>query len=202
MKTNRLALVAILFPVFAFAQAPSAGDAPGAPPEPPPPPPPMHMMMHGPKHPGPDGPMPGPMPRPGMMRGGGHGLMGKWWENSELAKQLQLTDAQIKQLNQTFLDHRLKLIDYQAEMEKQDLKLQSLLDEDSPNEAQVGSQVDLVLAARSKLERENTMMNLDLRKVLSVEQWRQLKAMHGEHGPGPGGTMFFRGYGSGMQQHP
>jgi hypothetical protein len=89
-------------------------------------------------------------------------------------------------------------------MQKQDLKLQTLLDEDSPNESQVGTQVDQVLAARGKLEREFTMMNLDLRKVLSVEQWKKLKSIRGERGgfgdkiffhqefrggPGPGGPM-------------
>jgi hypothetical protein len=110
--------------------------------------------------------------------------MGKWWQDSELVKKLQLSDGQIKQLNQTFFDHRLKLIDYGAEMEKQDMKLQNLLDEDAPNENQVGTQVDQVLAARGKLEREDTMMNLDLRKVLSVEQWRQLKSIRSERGPG------------------
>src|SRR5258708_31862832 len=68
-------------------------------------------------------------------------------------------------------------------MEKEDLKLQSLLDADVPNEGQVGSQVDQVLAARGKLEREFTMMNLDLRKVLSVEQWRQLKTIREERRP-------------------
>ena len=101
----------------------------------------------------------------------------------KLAKKLQLTDTQINQLNQIFFDHRMKLIDYGAEMEKQDLKLQSLLDQDMPDTSQVGSQVDQVLAARGKLEREYTMMNLDLRKVLSVAQWRQLKSIREQHGP-------------------
>lgn len=108
--------------------------------------------------------------------------MGKWWQNSETAKKLQLTEGQINQLDQSFLDHRMKLIDYGAAMEKQDLQLQSLLDADVPDEAQINAQVDRVLAARGKLEREFTMMNLDLRKVLSVEQWRQLKSMRGDSG--------------------
>ena len=64
-------------------------------------------------------------------------------------------------------------------MEKQDLKLQTLLDADVPNEGQVEAQVDQVLGARGKLEREYTMMNLDLRKVLSLDQWRQLKSARG-----------------------
>lgn len=116
--------------------------------------------------------------------------MGKWWESSDVAKKLQLSDDQVKKLNETFYDHRLKLIDYQAEVEKQNLKLQKLLDEDSPDESQVSAQVDQELAARGHLEREFTMMNLDLRKVLSVAQWKQLKAMKEDRGPGD--VFFFR----------
>src|SRR6266550_8102942 len=111
------------------------------------------------------------------------GELGKWWQNSEIAKKLQLNDGQISQLDQIFYEHKVKLIDYGAEMEKQDLKLQTLLDADVPNDGQVEAQVDQVLAARGKLEREFTMMNLDLRKVLSLDQWRQLKSVRG---PGMG----------------
>jgi Spy/CpxP family protein refolding chaperone len=139
-----------------------------------------------------------PPPGPGAARGpktfekriivqGGMGMrgeMGKWWREPEISKKLQLSEGQIAQLDQIFYDHRVKLIDHGAEMEKQDLKLQSLLDADQPNEGEIGSQVDLVLAARGKLEREYTFMNLDLRKVLSLDQWRQLKSIRGEHGPG------------------
>lgn len=117
--------------------------------------------------------------------------MGKWWKNSDVAKKLQLNENQVTQLDQIYYDHRMKLIDYGAEMEKEDLKLQTLLDADVPNEGQISGQVDQVLTARGKLEREYTMMNLDLRKVLSVDQWRQLKSIRGEHGTG-GNIMYFQ----------
>ena len=120
-----------------------------------------------------------------------HRELGKWWQNSEVAKKLQLSGAQTTQLDQIFYDHRVKLIDYGAEMEKEDLKLQTLLDADVPNEGQIDTQVDQVLSARGKLEREFTMMNLDLRKVLSLEQWRQLKSIRGQ-GVGFGDKIFFR----------
>jgi Spy/CpxP family protein refolding chaperone len=137
----------------------------------------------------------------GISTGGGPGMgpktvmirreMGRWWKNSDIAKKLQLNENQVTQLDQTYYDHRMKLIDYGAEMEKEDLKMQTLLDADVPNEGQINSQVDQVLNARGKLEREYTMMNLDLRKVLSVEQWRQLKSIRGEHGRG-GNMMYFQ----------
>jgi Spy/CpxP family protein refolding chaperone len=137
----------------------------------------------------------------GISTGGGPGMgpktvmirreMGRWWKNSDIAKKLQLNENQVTQLDQIYYDHRMKLIDYGAEMEKEDLKMQTLLDADVPNEGQINSQVDQVLGARGKLEREYTMMNLDLRKVLSVEQWRQLKSIRGEHGMG-GNMMYFQ----------
>jgi Spy/CpxP family protein refolding chaperone len=106
--------------------------------------------------------------------------LGEWWKNSDIARKLQLTEAQRTQLDQTFLDHRMRLIDYQGEVEKQDLKLQSLLDADRPDDGQINVQIDQVLDARGKLEREFTMMSLDLRRVLSLAQWRQLRSIRSE----------------------
>jgi len=116
--------------------------------------------------------------------------MGKWWQNPDVVSKLALSDAQVTQLNQVFYNHKLKLIDYGADMEKQDLKLQTMLDADQPDEPQVNLQVDQVLSARGKLEREFTAMNLDLRKQLSLEQWRQLKTIRGGDAM-PGDHMFF-----------
>ena len=138
----------------------------------------------------------GPPPQPAPPATAGQRVvfrreLGKWWQNADIVKKLQISDTQIAQLDQVFYDHRMKLIDYGAEMEKNDLKLQSLLDADVPNEAQIDTQVDQVLDARGKLERESTMMNLDLRKVLSLAQWRQLKSIRGSAG-GFGDRIFFR----------
>lgn len=130
-----------------------------------------------------------PLPPPGPgFRTGKHVMvmrteMGKWWKDSKIAQKLQLNDTQMSQLDQIFYEHKLKLIDDGAAMEKEDLKLQNLLDADVPNEGEINAQVDRVLAARGKLEREYTFMNLDLRKVLSLDQWKQLKQVREERGP-------------------
>jgi len=128
--------------------------------------------------PGPMGMGPGPG---GMGMGPHHGPFGAWWKNSEVVKELQLTDAQVKQIEQTFLEYRLKLIDLRADVERQETKLQPLLEADQPNEQQVGSQVDAVVAARGRLEKANTMMMLAIRRVLSVEQWKKLQSIRQHH---------------------
>ncbi|MGA2987706.1 MAG: periplasmic heavy metal sensor [Terriglobia bacterium] len=109
--------------------------------------------------------------------GGEFGPGGAWWKNSEIVSKLQLSEEQVKKISQTFLDHKLKLIDLQADLEKHELRLQPLMDIDQPDESKVGAQIDLITEARGRLEKENAMMMLDIRRWLSVDQWKKLKSL-------------------------
>lgn len=111
--------------------------------------------------------------------------LGKWWKNSEIARDLQLSESQISQIEQTFYEHWLKLIDLRAELEKQEARLQPLVEASQPDEAKVGGQIDLVTAARGKLEKANALMMLAIRRVLSVEQWKKLEELRQKRGPVP-----------------
>jgi Spy/CpxP family protein refolding chaperone len=117
--------------------------------------------------------------------------LGAWWKNSEIVSKLQLSDEQVKKISQTFLDHKLKLIDLQADLEKQELRLQPLMDIDQPDESKVGAQIDLITAARGRLEKQNAMMMLDIRRWLSVEQWKKLKSIEATE-EGKHNVMYFR----------
>jgi Spy/CpxP family protein refolding chaperone len=119
--------------------------------------------------------------------------VGTWWQDSQIAQKLQLTDNQITQLNQIFTQHRVNLQSGVQEEQKANQALEGLLATEQPDDEQVNAQVDQVLAARNKLQREFTTMNVDFRKVLTLDQWKQLKAIHQEHMrtmvkkfPGPG----------------
>jgi Spy/CpxP family protein refolding chaperone len=101
---------------------------------------------------------------------------GKWWKNSELVKKLGLTDAQVQQIDKAFMDHRAQLIDLRAALDKEELKLQPLMEADSPNEGQVTAQIEKIAQSRANLEKSNALMLLGIRRVLSVEQWKQLQA--------------------------
>jgi len=148
-----------------------------------------------------DRPGPGPERHDGMMRmPGGPGFgpggmgMGGWWKNSELATQLKLTDQQKQQLEKTFTDYRLQLIDQRAAVEREETKLQPLMDADQIDKAKVSAQLDTLIAARSRLEKTSAMMHVAMREILTPEQWKQLQSMHMRHrGMGEG-----RGQGRGM----
>lgn len=144
-------------------------------------PPPMPGRPHaeGLGRPGPAGPPPG--------RGMGPGP-GTWWKDSEAVKKLGVSETQVGQIEQAFLAHRLRLVDLRADLEKQELNLQPLLDADRPDETKVAAQIDLITAARGRLEKEHASMLLAIRRVLSTEQWKQLQALQHERVKGgPGG---------------
>jgi Spy/CpxP family protein refolding chaperone len=105
---------------------------------------------------------------------------GTWWKNPDIAARIQLTEPQTAQIDQVYLEYRLRVVDMQGAVEKEELRLQPLLDVDRPDETQVATQVDRVAAARGRLERENVLMQLAIRRVLSVEQWKRLQTVQQE----------------------
>jgi periplasmic protein CpxP/Spy len=153
----------------------------------------------GPGHSAPAGP-----PPPGRMMGPGPGA---WWKDSAVVKKLGLSEAQEGQIEQTVLAHRLRLVDLRADLEKHELNLQPLLDEDRPDEGKVSAQIDLITAARGKLEKEHALMLLAIRRVLNTEQWKRLQAFQQErardsHGRPPMGPPSGRGPAPGRQPAP
>ncbi len=199
-----MGMALIFLPSAAWAQNnPSASPTPNPgpvtagpviagqfPPDAPPPPPGAVMIQR--RVVGPGGPgnatymtVGGPGPTEGL---------GAWWKNSEIVSKLQLPEDRVKKIEQTFLDHKLKLIDLQADLEKQELRLQPLMDVDHPDEGKVGAQIDLITAARGRLEKENAMMMLAIRSDLTVEQWKKLKAIEAAE-RGKERVLFWRGNG-------
>jgi len=180
-SVKHLAWIAILTGGLTLAQQPPEGPAPppAAPPAPagraagaPPPPrrgrPPMERALH-----------PGPP--------------GRWWDNPEMAQRLGLTADQQKRMDEIFQQHRLKLIDLNASLQKAEAILEPLVESDQPDEATILAQIDRVAQARAELEKANARMLLGIRRVLNPEQWKKLQADApgggpGRHGgPGPRG---------------
>ena len=106
--------------------------------------------------------------------------MGKWWKNSELMQKIGVSNAQTEQIEAIFQDRRLKLVDLHSNLEKQESMLEPLVNADHPDQDQVSAQIDRIAAARAALEKSNAEMMLAIRRVLTVEQWKRLKAEGGE----------------------
>lgn len=128
---------------------------------------------------------------------GPRGAAGRWWNNPEVIEKLKLSDDQRKAMDQILLQHRETLIDMHASLEKAELGLEPLLQDEQPNEGKILGQIDKVAQARAELEKANARFLLALRAKLTPDQWTQLKSMRGErterrflrrNGPGEPGS--------------
>ncbi len=133
----------------------------------------LALAQGPPPPPGPPGPGPGGN-RMMMHQRGMRGL-GRWWKNADVVKQVGISDEQVQKMEQIFQQHRLKLIDLKANLERDEVKLQPLVEADNPNEQAVMSQIDKVAAARAELEKSNAAMMFAIRRVLTPEQWKKLQ---------------------------
>ena len=114
------------------------------------------------------------------------GPAGRWWNNPELAQKLNLTADQQKKMDDIFQQHRLKLIDLNASLEKEEVTLEPLVQSDQPDESRIVAQIDRVAQARAELEKANARMLLGIRRVLNQEQWKRLQAERRPQEPPPG----------------
>lgn len=114
------------------------------------------------------------------------GPPGRWWNNPEMAQKLGLTAEQQKRMDEIFQQHRLRLIDLNASLQKEEAILEPLVEADQPDEAKIVAQIDRVAQARAELEKANARMLLGIRRVLNPDQWKKLQAEapgpHGGHG--------------------
>jgi Spy/CpxP family protein refolding chaperone len=131
--------------------------------------------------------------RPPMERAfGPQGDHGRWWNNPKVAEQLKLTEEQRKTFDGIMLEHRARLIDLRANVEKAELEMEPLVGADQPNETRILAQIDKVAQARAELEKANARFLLAIRNKLTPEQWKQVQAFRANHGPEREGREFER----------
>lgn len=103
------------------------------------------------------------------------GRSGRWWTRPEVIEQLGLSADQRKNLEDILQQHRLKLIDLDAALQREEVTLEPLVSAQPPDDAKVTAQIDRVAQARAELEKANSRMLWQVRRVLTPEQWTQLQ---------------------------
>lgn len=120
--------------------------------------------------------------KPPMERAlGPHGDHGHWWNKPEIVEKLKLTEDQRKAMDDILLQHREKLIDLRANVDKAELEMEPLMRSAQPNENQILGQIDKVAQARAELEKANARFLFALRGKLTPEQWKQVQEFRANH---------------------
>lgn len=115
---------------------------------------------------------------------------GKWWQNRDMARQLALTAEQREGLDTIFLGAAPQLIELRAETQKKALALRSQLDRPTLDRDAIQRAAEEVSRARAELFERELMMLVEMRGVLSEEQWNRFRnhienrPMRGNMSPG------------------
>ena len=97
-----------------------------------------------------------------------------WWD-SPIAKDLNLSADQTKQIRETVKEYRAKLIDQRAAAEKAEGELDDLFNEGNVDQRKATESIDRLANARADLTRTVSQMSLRLRSVLTPDQWHELQ---------------------------
>jgi Spy/CpxP family protein refolding chaperone len=116
----------------------------------------------------------------GQQGPGGGGGLGKWWKRPRVAQALKLTATQTDELEKIFAKSRPKLIDLRAEFEKKQFAYEQAMGADKVDRKVVETAIEEREEARAKLQKELALMEIDMKQVLTTEQWDRLMQMRDE----------------------
>lgn len=105
-----------------------------------------------------------------------------WWD-SEVTRELNLSDAQLKQIHQTQKDFRPRMTEVRIEVTKAEADVDAAFNEDPVDQNKANDAINRLAAARAEVTKAVSQMDLKLRMILTAEQWQQLK----QYRPRPGG---------------
>ncbi len=101
---------------------------------------------------------------------------GKWWERPEVASKLALTQAEKDKLDTMYLQHQQQMIDLHSQVKKERLELEQLLDSSKFNATACMDRFSKVQEAQSNLATERFRFLVQVREMLGLERFQQLKA--------------------------
>lgn len=100
---------------------------------------------------------------------------GKWWRREAVVKQLQLTLEQQDRLDEIFRVAADELIDARAEVEKTQVALRAEIERAQLRRADVQRLAGKLSEARGKLFEREVLMLVDMRAVLTEQQWTRMR---------------------------
>ncbi|HUR82927.1 MAG TPA: periplasmic heavy metal sensor [Thermoanaerobaculia bacterium] len=100
---------------------------------------------------------------------------GKWWRRPEIIQELQLSADQQEKLDDVFRAAANDLIDTKADVEKLHIAIRGELDRPQLRKAELQRLATQLSAARGRLFERELMMLVDMRGVMSDQQWTRIR---------------------------
>jgi Spy/CpxP family protein refolding chaperone len=106
---------------------------------------------------------------------------GKWWKRPRIAQELQLTSEQDAQLEKIFVKSKPRLIDLRADLEKKQFEYEQAMQGDTVDRKAVEAKIEAREDARGRLQKELSLMELDMKQVLKPDQRERLMRIREEN---------------------
>jgi Spy/CpxP family protein refolding chaperone len=106
---------------------------------------------------------------------------GKWWKRPRIAQELQLTSEQDAQLEKIFVKSKPRLIDLRADLEKRQFEYEQAMQGETVDRKTVEAKIEAREEARARLQKELSLMELDMKQVLKPEQRERLMRLREEN---------------------
>lgn len=103
---------------------------------------------------------------------------GKWWKDSRIVKQLNLTSGEVKKLDNLFVKSRRRLIELKNRVEKEQFEYQTLMESQDLDERAVNRQLQKLEKARSALSSERSRFLVGVRKILGRDRFQKLQQIY------------------------
>lgn len=103
---------------------------------------------------------------------------GKWWYNQKVVQNLNLTQNEIRQLDQLYVDSHRRLIDLKNAVEREQFELDTLLGKKKVDDAKVREQFKRLETARTDLADERLGFVIRVREIIGAERFQQLKTSY------------------------
>jgi Spy/CpxP family protein refolding chaperone len=101
---------------------------------------------------------------------------GKWWQRPEVVERLGLTSEQQERLDEIFRAAANGLIDAKGDVEKIQIAMRAELDRPQIRRQEVLRLASQLNDARGRLFAREVTMLIDMRAVLTEQQWKQMRA--------------------------
>jgi Spy/CpxP family protein refolding chaperone len=97
-----------------------------------------------------------------------------WWNNPVLVKELNLTPEQTGKIRAIVRSYRDRLFDARNSVQKAEAQLEDMMNDETVDPAATRPVIDRIVNGRANALRLVTEMSVQLRTVITADQWRQL----------------------------
>ena len=103
---------------------------------------------------------------------------GKFWKKGDVRHKLELTEDQVRSLEQIYARNQQTLVDLEADVQRKRADFDGLLADDRNDDERIMAEVDILEQARANLGKARVTMLLAMRRILTPAQREKLRVEH------------------------